>query len=87
MRTATPTFVIGFVVCALVVNALSLPDSAMTAGKELSKILLSIGLFGMGLGVKWASIKALGSRPLLVGVTAWVVCGGFALGVIRAVGF
>ncbi|MGA0112878.1 MAG: YeiH family protein [Candidatus Nanopelagicaceae bacterium] len=86
LRTATPLFVVGFVICALVVNALSLPESAMTAGKELSKILLSIGLFGMGLGVKWASIKALGSKPLLVGLTAWVVCGGFALAVIRAVG-
>ncbi|MEY3346201.1 MAG: hypothetical protein RLZZ581_995 [Actinomycetota bacterium] len=86
LRTATPTFVLGFVLCAIVVNALSLPDSAMTAGKELSKILLSIGLFGMGLGVKWAAIKALGSKPLLVGVVAWVACGGFALAVIRAVG-
>ncbi|MEY3399614.1 MAG: hypothetical protein RLZZ486_82, partial [Actinomycetota bacterium] len=80
-------FVLGFVLCAVLVNALSLPDSAMNAGKELSKILLSIGLFGMGLGVKWASIKALGSKPLLVGLAAWVVCGGFALGVIKAVGF
>lgn len=86
LRTATPTFVIAFVICALVVNALSLPDTAMTAGKELSKILLSLGLFGMGLGVKWASIKALGSKPLLVGLVAWVACGGFALAVITAVG-
>ena len=86
LRTATPTFVLGFVVCALVVNALSLPESAMTAGKELSKIFLSLGLFGMGLGVKWASIKALGAKPLMVGLVAWVVCGGFALAVITAVG-
>ena len=86
LRTATPTFVIGFVVCALLVNALSLPDSTITAGKEISKILLSIGLFGMGLGVKWASIKALGSKPLIVGLVAWVACGGFALAVIQAVG-
>ena len=86
LRTATPTFVIGFVVCALLVNALSLPDSTITAGKEISKILLSIGLFGMGLGVKWASIKALGSKPLIVGLVAWVACGGFALAVIQTVG-
>ena len=86
LRTATPTFVLGFVLCALIVNALSLPESAMTAGKELSKVLLSLGLFGMGLGVKWASIKALGAKPLIVGLVAWVVCGGFALGVITAVG-
>lgn len=86
LRTATPTFVIGFVVCALLVNVFSLPESVMTGGKELSKIFLSLGLFGMGLGVKWASIKALGSKPLLVGLCAWVACGGFALGVIQVVG-
>ncbi len=86
LRTATPTFVMAFVLCALVVNALSLPETAITAGKELSKIFLSLGLFGMGLGVKWASIKALGAKPLLVGLVAWVACGGFALGVITAVG-
>jgi uncharacterized membrane protein YadS len=74
------------VICALLVNALSLPESVVTGGKELSKIFLSLGLFGMGLGVKWASIKALGARPLVVGLSAWVLCGGFALGVIQVVG-
>jgi uncharacterized integral membrane protein (TIGR00698 family) len=46
LRTATPTFVIGFVICALLVNALSLPETVVNGGKELSKIFLSIGLFG-----------------------------------------
>ena len=42
LRTATPTFVMAFVLCALVVNALSLPETAITAGKELSKVFLSL---------------------------------------------
>ena len=46
LRSATPTFVLGFVVCALLVNALPLSDSTISFGKELSKIFLSIGLFG-----------------------------------------
>ena len=86
LRSATPTFVIAFVICALLVNAFPLSDGAITAGKELSKIFLSIGLFGMGLGVRWASIKALGAKPLMVGLSAWVICGAFALGVIQVVG-
>ncbi len=86
MRKATPTFVFAFVACALIVNALSLPESIINIGKESSKILLSIGLFGMGLSVKWAQIRALGSKPLLFGLAAWVGCGAFALAVIRAVG-
>lgn len=86
LRSATPTFVLGFVACALLVNALPLSDSTISLGKELSKIFLSIGLFGMGLGVKWSSIKALGAKPLVIGLSAWVVCGIFALGVINIVG-
>ncbi|NDF42351.1 MAG: putative sulfate exporter family transporter [Actinobacteria bacterium] len=86
LKSATPTFVLGFVACAILVNLLSLPSDVITFGKETSKIFLSLGLFGMGLGVKWAQIKALGSRPLLLGLGAWLVCGAFALGVIRAVG-
>ena len=86
LRSATPTFVIAFVICALVVNALPLSSETITVGKELSKIFLSIGLFGMGLGVKWASIKALGAKPLFVGLSAWVICGALALGVIQVVG-
>lgn len=86
LRSATPTFVVVFVICALLVNALPLSDGTITAGKELSKIFLSLGLFGMGLGVRWASIKALGAKPLMVGLSAWVICGAFALGVIQVVG-
>ncbi|NDE71479.1 MAG: putative sulfate exporter family transporter [Actinobacteria bacterium] len=86
LRSSMPTFVLGFVLCAIIVNALHLPTSVINTGKELSKIFLSLGLFGMGLGVKWNQIRALGSRPLLVGLGAWVVCATFALGVIRAVG-
>jgi len=86
LRKATPTFVFAFVACALIVNALSLPDSFISLGKESSKVLLSIGLFGMGLSVKWAQIRALGAKPLLFGLGAWVGCGAFALAVIRGVG-
>ncbi|NCY11322.1 MAG: putative sulfate exporter family transporter, partial [Actinobacteria bacterium] len=77
---------IGFVACALIVNALSLPESAINLGKESSKIFLSLGLLGMGLSVKWAAIKALGAKPLVLGLLAWVACGGFALAVIISVG-
>jgi uncharacterized integral membrane protein (TIGR00698 family) len=86
MRKATPTFVFAFVACALIVNALSLPESIVDLGKESSKVLLSIGLFGMGLSVKWSQIRVLGAKPLLFGISAWVGCGAFALAVIRGVG-
>ena len=40
----------------------------------------------MGLSVKWASIKALGAKPLVLGLLGWVACGGVALVVITSVG-
>ena len=86
LRSATPTFVFAFVGCALVVNAIALPDSIISLGKESSKVLLSVGLFGMGLSVRWTQIRALGPRPLLFGLVAWLACASFALAVIRAVG-
>lgn len=86
MRKAVPTFVFAFIACALIVNALSLPETVVNLGKESSKVLLSIGLFGMGLSVKWGQIRALGAKPLLFGLAAWVGCGAFALAVIRGVG-
>jgi len=86
MRKATPTFVFAFVALALLVNALALPDSVIDLGKESSKVLLSIGLFGMGLAVKWGQIKALGARPLALGLGAWVAAGALTLGVIEVVG-
>jgi uncharacterized integral membrane protein (TIGR00698 family) len=86
LRKATPTFVFVFVACALIVNVLSFPDSFISLGKESSKVLLSIGLLGMGLSVKWTQIRALGAKPLLFGLGAWVGCGAFALAVIRGVG-
>lgn len=86
MRKAVPTFVFAFIACALIVNALSLPETVVNLGKESSKVLLSIGLFGMGLSVKWGQIRALGAKPLLFGLAAWVGCGAFALAVIHGVG-
>ena len=44
LRSATPTFVIVFVICTLVVNALPLSSGTITVGKELSKIFLLLCL-------------------------------------------
>lgn len=86
VRKSIPTFVFGFIACAFLVNLLPLSDSIISLGKEASKIALSIGLFGMGLFVRWSDLRSLGARPLLFGLGAWVACASYALVVIRAVG-
>lgn len=86
LKSTTPTFIFAFLLCAAVVNALSLPDAAVNLGQEISRVLLSIGLFGIGLSVRWSEIRTLGARPLLFGLGSWVICAAFALVAVRAVG-
>jgi uncharacterized integral membrane protein (TIGR00698 family) len=79
LRSTGPIFVLGFIAVAIFANTLTLEPWMINAGKEGSKIFLSIGLFAMGLGVKWKSISRLGSRPLLIGISLWLLSASFAL--------
>ncbi len=87
LRKSVPVFVLFFVLVALVSNAMSLDPAIIDAGKEGSKIFLSLGLFAMGLGVKWKSISRLGSRPMVIGISLWLLSASFALAVVALFGF
>jgi len=87
IRSTGPVFILGFIAVAILANRLTLDSMIIDAGKEASKIFLSIGLFAMGLGVKWKSISRLGSRPLLIGISLWILSAGFALLVVTLFGF
>jgi uncharacterized integral membrane protein (TIGR00698 family) len=86
LRSTGPVFVLGFIAVAILANTLTLDSMIIDAGQEASKIFLSIGLFAMGLGVKWKSISRLGSRPLLLGISLWILSAGFALLVVTLFG-
>lgn len=87
LRKSVPLFVLFFVLVAVVNNIANFDPSIIDAGKEGSKIFLSLGLFAMGLGVKWKSISKLGSRPLIIGISLWVASASFALGVVSLFDF
>jgi uncharacterized integral membrane protein (TIGR00698 family) len=87
LRKSVPVFVLFFVIVAVINNLLSLDSSIIDAGKEGSKIFLSLGLFAMGLGVKWKSISKLGARPLVIGIALWILSAAFALGVVSLFDF
>ena len=87
LRSTGPVFVLGFIAVAILANTLPLSSAIIDAGKEGSKIFLSLGLFAMGLGVKWKSISKLGSRPLLIGISLWLLSASFALAVVALFGF
>ena len=87
LRSTGPIFVLGFIAVALFANVVPLNETIIEAGKEGSKIFLSLGLFAMGLGVKWKSISRLGSRPLLIGIALWILSAAFALLVVSLFAF
>lgn len=86
-RSTGPLFVLGFIAVAILANVLPLDPAIVDFGKEGSKVFLSLGLFAMGLGVKWRSISKLGPRPLIIGISLWILSAGFALGVVSLFGF
>jgi uncharacterized integral membrane protein (TIGR00698 family) len=85
IRSSFPTFVLLFILVAVAVNLFSLDSSVIDFGKEASKVFLAFGLFGMGLGVKWKSISALGARPVLFGIALWILSASFSLALISLV--
>ena len=81
-----PPFILGFLLITLLNNEVHFSTHVTSSFINISKFLLSMGLFAMGTKVKWASIKVIGVRPLVFGVCAWIVCGAFSLLIMKAVG-
>ena len=84
--TLLPPFILAFLAVAVVNNAIHLPTATLNFFVNLSKFLLSMGLFAMAANVRWDSLKKIGGKPLVFGLTAWLVAGGLSLGILRLVG-
>lgn len=72
-KLTLPWFIVGFLLCSLVFTFLSLPAQWMSFLPKLSKLGFTVTLFLIGLGFNFQKIKAIGFRPLLYGVTLWVL--------------
>lgn len=81
-----PFFVVGFIAVVLVSNLIELPEALVDALVLASKIMLGAGLVALGSGVRWASIRTIGPRPLAMGMLAWVLVAGVALAGVRITG-
>lgn len=81
-----PYFVLGFIAVAIVhnlanINARLLADIVFT-----SKLMLGAGLVALGSGVRWKAIRAIGPRPMAMGMIAWVIVAGVALAAVKITG-
>jgi uncharacterized membrane protein YadS len=81
-----PFFVIGFIAVATIQNTLDIPSGIHDAIVLISKLLLGAGLVALGSSVRWKSIRAIGPRPMVMGLIAWVIVAGVALAAVQITG-
>ena len=80
-----PPFILAFMAITIFNNEVHISITATNLLINISKALLSAGLFAMASNVQWRDIKEIGTKPLIFGLSAWVICGGFSLLVIRLI--
>ena len=73
-----PLFVIGFLVAIAVRSTGVLGDDVLATAKDVEKIVLTIALVGLGMGVQIAKMRRLGGRPLVLGMLSWILVAGAA---------
>lgn len=81
-----PYFVLGFIVVATLNNLVDVGEGLHNSIVLLSKLMLGAGLVGLGSSVRWKSIRAIGPRPMAMGMIAWVIVAGVALAAVKVTG-
>ncbi|BAN02594.1 YeiH family protein [Ilumatobacter coccineus] len=73
-----PLFVVGFLAAILLRSSDVLSDDVLATAKDVEKIVLTVALVGLGLGVRIAKMRRLGGRPLVLGLLSWILVAGTA---------
>jgi uncharacterized integral membrane protein (TIGR00698 family) len=77
-----PWFVALFMVAVVVRTTGVMPKVWLGRAKNLETLLLSMGLVGLGTGVRVSKLRVLGGRPLLLGLASWVLVGAVSFGAV-----
>lgn len=86
VRNLFPPFIFGFIALVIVNNFITISKSGLADFSNLSKFLLSFGLFSMAIKVRFSSLRRIGGKPLVFGIVMWILFGAFSLTVIRVLG-
>ena len=81
-RIQWPWFILLFCIAALLNTLLPAFNPAFAAFSHLGKIGLTVTLFLIGTGLNKETLKKVGVRPLLQGVTLWIIVGTATLALI-----
>jgi uncharacterized integral membrane protein (TIGR00698 family) len=74
-----PLFILGFLAASAADSLGVLPASWHPGLSEAGVFLITVALSGIGLGTRLSTLKAAGSRPLLLGGLLWVLVGSASL--------
>ncbi len=74
-----PLFVGGFLAAIVVRSTDVLTDDTLATVKDVEKVLLTLALVGLGMGVRFDRLRKLGGRPLVLGLVSWVIVAGVSL--------
>jgi uncharacterized integral membrane protein (TIGR00698 family) len=76
-----PWFLVGFVALAAVNSAGLIPTAARPVLLEITSLLVTIALVGIGLSTDVRAMRRAGARPLLLGLLLWTAVSVTSLGV------
>jgi uncharacterized integral membrane protein (TIGR00698 family) len=73
-----PLFVCGFLAAIVVRSTGVLSPATLAAISTAEKLVLTVALVGLGMGVRVSRLRRLGGRPLVLGLLAWPLVAGVA---------
>lgn len=68
-----PLFIVLFLAMVAIRSTGTLSDGTLSFFQHLEKICLALALVGLGAGVRFRKIRALGPRPVVLGVLSWLL--------------
>lgn len=81
-----PLFVAGFVGTMLLNTLLPIPEPLLALADGAQTLLLALALFALGAAVNLRRLGTTGWRALVVGLLAWLLIAGLALGAVSLAG-
>lgn len=73
-----PLFVVGFLAAVTVRSTGALSESALDWITTVEKLVLTVAMVGLGMGVRLGRMRQIGGRPLVLGLAAWILVAGMA---------
>jgi len=78
-----PPFIVAFVAMVAVASLGVIPDRALLRIDDLRTVLLGMALFALGTRVNVGRLRQIGARPLVLGLTSWLLIAVVAYAGVR----